>query len=489
MASDKRCFWFRPRVSGAFRRVTNPSCPNPASSNSMTSVVEVRVWGDRLAIDDDEPNPSKKPQRKAHHVSFAKSTKSAAGVYATSKPPSAGGARRGNNVPTRNSSVGTKTLLGRSKASAKGIAHSSELSSYQSYQYFSPDDSHLDPSLKLALEDVKAQRALHRRYKAALVESQRTGAAYRDAAFRAKAEVAKLGAALIQRTPDGNGSVKQTLGVLDREKKNLREMQQLKVLIEELRAHKETLARARAADRRRVKSDEAISLSDLLVARDKTRLVKIELGEVKEENRVLTLTVRALERTLTPKAQKEREERTEFVCVACRETEKDGARSSRPNAKVDSSAEPIHKTSAEGLKQKSPEATHIAYAGRASESVAQHETPRASWTTKPPTKEEEVLPEDVPQQVVLVLCVACDTPVAAAPMVTEPGAAGFEPNKSSPEDSAVPLNDATDETEEDPPPEVPQTVSEKTEKNSTHRNAKNHLRQTVASRSRAGTLY
>jgi hypothetical protein len=273
--------------------------------------------------------------------------------------------------------------------------------------------------------------------------------------------------------------VKQTLGVLDREKKNLREMQQLKVLIEELRAHKETLARARAADRRRVKSDAAISLSDLLVARDKTRLVKIELGEVKEENRVLTLTVRALERTLTPKAQKEREETTEFVCVACRETEKDGARSSRPNAKVDSSAEPIHETSAEGLKQKSPEATHIAYAGRASESVAQHETPRASWTTKPPTKEEEVLPEDVPQQVVLVLCVACDTPVAA----------GFEPNTSSPEDSAVPLNDATDETEEDPPPEVPQTVSEKTEKNSTHRNAKNHLRQTVASRSRAGTLY
>jgi hypothetical protein len=91
--------------------------------------------------------------------------------------------------------------------------------------------------------------------------------------------------------------------------------------------------------------------------------------------------------------------------------------------------------------------------------------------------------------VVLVLCVACDTPVAAAPMVTEPGAAGFEPNTSSPKDSAVPLNDATDETEEDPPPEVPQTVSEKTEKNSTHRNAKNHLRQTVASRSRAGTLY
>ncbi len=71
----------------------------------------------------------------------------------------------------------------------------------------------------------------------------------------------------------------------------------------------------------------------------------------------------------------------------------------------------------------------------------------------------------------------------------KPVAEGLEPKKASPEDSGGPLNDATDEAGEDPTPEVPQTVSEKTEKNSTHRNAKNHLRQTVASRSRAGTLY
>lgn len=479
--SNTACSWFR--ICGASDPTrsdlcTNPGSPNPGSPNpvSMTSVVEVHVDTDGLSTDGNSPS-THKPKPKDYHSSFVQSSKRAANVYATSFRPVARRENgvKGNTTKKNNCSKPSEKVTEYSKPPPQRL-------------HLSSTDLEQDPVLRQIHSESKAFKALSKRYKAKLVECEKVCEQYRNDFFRSKEEVKKLRAVISELAPD-DLSVKATLTALDREKAALSTINSLNSSIKELHSHKEIVQRAREVDKKKHKLDFDNLKNDLEASRCRERDVKLQLFRERDEKRVLALELRNLEVKLAPKAPMEQLNK---LCDRCGEKGDGSSSNVFPKVEtVDVATEPktLNPKPIEVFDE-APESPRVSVADvHTTEEVQEILTDgrTSEGSTKALIRVAGRASEETPQTVVLCLVCVEQPETVVEVLCTEPDA---NATADTPTD-AVPIDAQQSDTFQIQEPSSTLTQCMKTVSPAKQKKKRSSTlrRPTVASKSRAGTLY